>query len=99
MIQHYIQIYDALVYELLLPEDEPDTGRKASEAHFTRWFKYYRDYLCVNKSQFVPVTFEPPCTSIVHGVGLQTVMNAQEKTHGLQNIKIFKLKFNILKCF
>jgi hypothetical protein len=28
----------------------------------TRWFKYYRDYLCVNKSQFVPVIFEPPCT-------------------------------------
>jgi hypothetical protein len=27
----------------------------------TRWFKYDRDYLCVNKSQFVPVTFEPPC--------------------------------------
>jgi hypothetical protein len=21
-----------------------------------------RDYLCVNKSQFVPVIFEPPCT-------------------------------------
>jgi hypothetical protein len=29
----------------------------------TRWFKYERDYLCVNKSQFVPVIFEPPCTS------------------------------------
>jgi hypothetical protein len=28
----------------------------------TRWFKYDRDYLCVNKSQFVPVIFEPPCT-------------------------------------
>jgi hypothetical protein len=27
----------------------------------TRWFKYDRDYLCVNKSQFVPVIFEPPC--------------------------------------
>jgi hypothetical protein len=27
----------------------------------TRWFKYDRDYLCVNKSQFVPVVFEPPC--------------------------------------
>ena len=30
-------------------------------AYFTRWFKYDRDYLCVNKSQFVPVIFEPPC--------------------------------------
>jgi hypothetical protein len=27
----------------------------------TRWFKYDRDYLCVNESQFVPVIFEPPC--------------------------------------
>jgi hypothetical protein len=27
----------------------------------TRWFKYYRDNLCVNKSQFAPVIFEPPC--------------------------------------
>ena len=30
-------------------------------AECTRWFKYDRDYLCVNKSQFVPVIFEPPC--------------------------------------
>jgi hypothetical protein len=28
---------------------------------YTRWFKYDRNYLCVNKSQFVPVIFEPPC--------------------------------------
>ena len=27
----------------------------------TRWFKYDRDWLCVNKSQFVPVIFEPLC--------------------------------------
>jgi hypothetical protein len=27
----------------------------------TRWFKYARDDLCVNKSPFVPVIFEPPC--------------------------------------
>ena len=27
----------------------------------TRWFKYDRDDLCVNKSQFVPVIFERPC--------------------------------------
>ena len=32
--------------------------------HGTRWFKYDRDWLCVNKSQFVPVIFEPPCTSL-----------------------------------
>jgi hypothetical protein len=29
---------------------------------YTRWFKYDRDYLCVNKPQSVPVIFEPPCT-------------------------------------
>jgi hypothetical protein len=28
----------------------------------TRWFKYDRDDLCVDKSQFVPVIFEPPCS-------------------------------------
>jgi hypothetical protein len=27
----------------------------------TKWFKYDRDDFCVNKSQFVPVIFEPPC--------------------------------------
>jgi hypothetical protein len=30
----------------------------------TRWFKYDRDYLCVNKSQFVPVIFEQPCNIV-----------------------------------
>jgi hypothetical protein len=30
----------------------------------TRWFKYDRDWLCVNKSQFVPVIFEPPCINV-----------------------------------
>jgi hypothetical protein len=32
-----------------------------SIAYCTRWFKYDQDDLCVNKSQFVPVIFEPPC--------------------------------------
>jgi hypothetical protein len=38
---------------------------------YTRWFKFDRDYLCVNKSQFVPVIFEPPCTiySSQYGAG------------------------------
>jgi hypothetical protein len=30
---------------------------------YTGWFKYDRDDLRVNKSQFVPVIFEPPCIS------------------------------------
>jgi hypothetical protein len=29
----------------------------------TRWFKYDWDDLCVNKLQFVPVIFEPSCSS------------------------------------
>jgi hypothetical protein len=37
-------------------------GLSDLERQYTRWFKYDRDYLCVNKSQFVPVIFEPPCT-------------------------------------
>ena len=28
----------------------------------TKWFKFDRDWLCVNKPQSVPVIFEPPCT-------------------------------------
>jgi len=27
----------------------------------TRWFKYNRDYLCVNLATSVPIIFEPPC--------------------------------------
>ena len=37
----------------------------------TRWFKYDRDYLCVNKSQFVLVIFEPPCNM----TGLDNIMH------------------------
>jgi hypothetical protein len=38
-------------------------GEGACSEHFyTGWFKYDRDYLCVKKSQFVPVIFEPPCS-------------------------------------
>ena len=29
--------------------------------NYTRWFKYDRDYFCVNKPVTVPVIFEPPC--------------------------------------
>jgi hypothetical protein len=44
------------VYETQIYKDIHDTWMRR-----TRWFKYDRDYLCVNKSQFVPVIFEPPC--------------------------------------
>jgi hypothetical protein len=38
----------------------------------TRWFKYDRDWLCVNKSQYVRVIFEPPC--IIHHYWLIAVL-------------------------
>ena len=38
---------------------------QAVAAYYTRCFKYDRDDLCANKSQFVPVIFEPPCTLAV----------------------------------
>jgi hypothetical protein len=34
--------------------------------HNTRWFKYDRDYLCVNKSQFVPAYLNHLVTFNVH---------------------------------
>jgi hypothetical protein len=43
---------------------------------YTRWFKYDRDDLCVNKSQFVPVIFEPPC--IFHAVVFNTRVYFQQ---------------------
>ena len=53
----------------------------------TRWFKYDRDYLCVNKSQFVPVIFEPPCT--LHNIPEdgRTQVNRSEslRSHGEWN--------------
>ena len=42
----------------------------------TRWFKYDQDDLCVNKSQFVPVIFEPPCT---HNVTLKRVRKSMSQ--------------------
>jgi hypothetical protein len=43
--------------------------RQSSDMFNTRWFKYDRDDVCVNKSQFVPVIFEPPCNSApVHSI-------------------------------
>jgi hypothetical protein len=45
----------------------------------TRWFKYDRDDLCVNKSQFVPVIFEPPCIFVF--------VKARLITKGCQNFK------------
>jgi hypothetical protein len=51
----------------------------------TRWFKYDRDYLCVNKSQFVPVIFEQPYIILLSGLVLQA-----KKSYALTS-KPFKL--------
>jgi hypothetical protein len=55
-------------------------SNKESHSANTRWFKYDRDYLCVNKSQFVPVIFEPPCTSQINKFYLPQV-----------NLTVFKM--------
>jgi hypothetical protein len=49
----------------------------------TRWFKYDRDYLCVNKSQFVPVIFEPPC--IILDVVTLTILDDEYKLWGFSS--------------
>ena len=40
---------------------EGEAGMTMLAVAITRWFKYDQDDLCVNKSQFVPVIFKPPC--------------------------------------
>jgi hypothetical protein len=42
----------------------------------TTWFKYDRDYLCVNKSQFVPLTFKPLCTKHRNHLGTRSIPTA-----------------------
>ena len=49
---------------------------------YTRWFKYDRDDLCVNKSQFVPVIFKPPCTNIIY-------INVTQNTVVVQKFLVF----------
>jgi hypothetical protein len=47
---------------------------------FTRWFKYDRDDLCVNKSQFVPVMFEPPGIYVRYNQLVQSKLTLLEET-------------------
>ena len=54
------------LYQDLKIEEEAQKLHKCATLLYTRWFKYDRDDLCVNKSQFVPVIFEPPCTLYVY---------------------------------
>jgi hypothetical protein len=60
----------------------------------TRWFKYDRDYLCVNKSQFVPLIFEPPCKhNSVHSMKAKSGGEASVSLDlGLRWGVVFKLR-------
>jgi hypothetical protein len=63
-------------------QKDEETDNKTGNVR-TRWFKYDRDYLCVNKSQFVPVIFEPPSTTYHGGAFARTiaVMEKQSVLH------------------
>ena len=59
------------------------------EATYTRWFKYDRDDLRVNKSQFVPVIFEPPCILFVSNMALtsqSTLVLTEDASFGIIQI-------------
>jgi hypothetical protein len=55
-------------------------GNEAAEKQCTGWFKYDRDDLCVNKSQFVTVIFEPPCINFDSDLVFQVVRFLQSVT-------------------
>jgi hypothetical protein len=58
-------ILNDLFFTFLVSEINSASKSYCGITKYTRWFKYDRDYLCVNKSQFVPVIFEPPCTIVI----------------------------------
>jgi hypothetical protein len=64
-----------------LIKTQPDQNVEKDKT-YTRWFKYDWDYLYVNKSQFVPVIFEPPCSCstqhLVYVFGLHCRINNQK---------------------
>ena len=71
-------------------------SHKFRSVRCTRWLKYYRDYLCVNKSQFVPVIFEPPC--IVQSQGQKSNPEGP-KYEGLADLTTtFDTKTRKLEC-
>jgi hypothetical protein len=58
-------------------------------------FKYDRDWLCVNKSQFVPVIFEPPCSLRVFEIrDLGLYINPRVSSHWGKNILLSTLFSN-----
>jgi hypothetical protein len=63
----------------------------------TRWFKYDRDYVCVNKSQFVPVIFEAPCTLVFPATPLRDKLNLPLITKTNQSINNTKVLINAIQ--
>jgi hypothetical protein len=74
-------------------QPQPITTHTVPVFYYTRWFKYDRDYLCINKSQFVPVIFEPPCTS-----QRMTTESAYEWTVGFHQLFCVKGTFKSIKA-
>jgi hypothetical protein len=66
----------------------------ANLPHSTRWLKYDRDYLCVNKSQFVPVIFEPPCILWVNKRGNINTDWIWKKLHFLLRRLAFRVRIS-----
>jgi len=57
-LYNYITIHDA---KNILKNLGCSSHFVGNVSFYTRWFKYDREYLCVNKQFTVRVIFEPPC--------------------------------------
>jgi hypothetical protein len=77
-------------------EDEAVVGTLCAELiQNTRWFKYDRDDLCVNKSQFVPVIFEPPCNLEVFASSFSFCKSAELTSAYLTAVVQPRMCFNV----
>jgi hypothetical protein len=81
---------------LLSPSPPPPRGSAgAIFLQHIRWFKYDRDRLCVNKSQFVPVIFEPPCTNRMVTSSLPYSDPQEEKSMFLRTASIYVQDYTV----
>jgi hypothetical protein len=61
LLRHCFVIYNHICLQLVTICQHCNFSLPDVLSSHTRWFKYDRDNLCVNKPQFVLVIFEPPC--------------------------------------
>jgi hypothetical protein len=61
----------------------------------TKWFKYDGDDLCVNKSQFVPVIFEPPCTIYCIDIKQNEFFSRQDRQY-MYNVILKRVRVTIV---